>query len=71
MAIALTVDKLDPGGKISVRHIFYGDTLWECERLRDHHAAGCRAFGPALEADNVIETHEEIDDSEVPAWSDG
>jgi hypothetical protein len=68
VAFALTVDKLDPKGKISVRHTFYGDTPEECEQLRDHHAEGCKAFGPALEQKKVIEDLEEIDDDDVPEW---
>lgn len=68
MAFALTVDKLEADGTIRVRHIFYGETIEECERLRDQHAEGCRAFGPALDEDRVIEESEEID--EIPEWSD-
>lgn len=68
MAISLTVDKLEADGTIRVRHIFYGETIEDCERLRDHHAEGCRAFGPALEREQVIEESEEID--EIPEWSD-
>lgn len=68
MAVALTVDKLEANGTICVRHIFYGETIEECERLRDQHAEGCRAFGPGLERDNVIEESEEID--EIPEWDD-
>jgi len=68
MAFALTVDKLDADGTIHVRHIFYGETIEECERRRDQHAEGCRAFGPALDDEMVIEESEEID--EIPEWSD-
>lgn len=68
MAIQLTVDKLEPDGTIHVRHIFFGETLAECNRLRDEHGAGCKAFGPALDHGKVIEIAEEI--SEVPEWED-
>lgn len=68
MAFSLTVDKLESDGTIRVRHVFYGDTLEECETLRDAHGAGCKAFGPALERDTVIEEVEEID--EIPEWED-
>jgi hypothetical protein len=68
MAFALTVDKLDDDGLIRVRHVFYGETEEECETLRDAHGAGCKAFGPALDQDRVIEELEEID--EIPEWSD-
>jgi len=66
MPIALTVDKLESDGTIRVRHVFFGETLEECETLRDQHGAGCQAFGPALERQTVIEEVEEID--EIPEW---
>jgi hypothetical protein len=68
MPISLTVDKLESDGTIRVRHVFFGDTLAECEKLRDKHGAGCAAFGPALERNTVIEEIEEID--EIPEWED-
>lgn len=68
MPIALTVDKLEPDGTIRVRHIFFGETLAECEKLRDQHASGCAAFGPALDRESVIEEYEEID--EIPEWEE-
>jgi hypothetical protein len=68
MAWMLQVDKLEADETIRVRHIFFGETEAECERLRDEHAAGCAAFGPALEKENVIEEWEEID--EIPEWED-
>ncbi len=68
MPIALYVDKLEPDGTIRVRHVFFGDTLSQCEKLRDQHAGGCKAFGPALEQDAIIEEVEEID--EIPEWED-
>ena len=54
MAFSLTVDKLESDGTIRVRHVFFGDTLEECEALRDAHGDGCKAFGPALDHDRVI-----------------
>jgi hypothetical protein len=68
MPISLTVDKLETDGTIRVRHMFFGETLAECEKLRDKHADGCAAFGPALEREEVIEEVEEID--EIPEWED-
>jgi hypothetical protein len=68
MAFSLTVDKLEDDGTIRVRHVFYGETIEECEKLRDEHGAGCKAFGPALDRDDVIEEEEEID--EIPEWED-
>ena len=68
MPIALYVDKLEPDGTIRVRHVFFGETLRECELLRDQHAGGCKAFGPALEREEIIEETEEID--EIPEWED-
>ena len=68
MAFSLTVDKLESDGTIRVRHVFFGDTLEECEALRDAHGDGCKAFGPALDHDRVIEEFETI--NEVPEWED-
>ena len=68
VAIALTVDKLEPDGTIRVRHTFFGETLEEAEKLRDEHGAGCQSFGPALERETVIEDTEEID--EIPEWEE-
>jgi hypothetical protein len=70
MAFSLTVDKLEADGTIRVRHVFFGDTLEECEHLRDEHAAGCQAFGPALKRGHkgVIEVAEEVD--EIPEWTE-
>jgi hypothetical protein len=66
MAYALHVDKLDSDGTIRVRHTFYGETEAECETLRDAHGEGCKAFGPALQQEKVIQDFEEID--EIPEW---
>jgi hypothetical protein len=68
MPVSLTVDKLEDDGTIRVRHIFFGETEEECEKLRDEHGAGCEAFGPALDRNTVIEELEEID--EIPEWGD-
>ena len=68
MAWALHVDKLEPGGKISIRHTFFAKTPADCEKLRDEHGAGCRAFGPALEQHKTIEIFEQLD--ELPEWED-
>lgn len=68
MAHQLTVDKLDADGLIRVRHTFFGETEEECYHLRDQHAEGCKAFGPALKADDVIEIMAEVD--EIPEWEE-
>jgi hypothetical protein len=68
MPVEITVDKLEADGTIRIRHVFFGETLRECEELRDQHGTGCKAFGPALEHQTVIETVEEID--EIPEWED-
>lgn len=69
MAVALHVDKLEDDGTIRVRHTFYGETEDECYALRDLHADGCKAFGPALQREDVDEEIEDID--EIPTWEDG
>lgn len=66
MAYALHVDKEELDGTIRIRHTFYGETQEECEQLRDQHGDGCKAFGPALQTERVIEDWEEID--EIPEW---
>ncbi len=68
MAIALHVDTCESNGTILIRHTFFGETLKECENLRDEHSAGCKSFGPAMANDNVIEWDEEVD--EIPEWED-
>jgi hypothetical protein len=70
MAIQLTVDKLEADGTIRVRHVFFGETIEECETARDRHGAGCQAFGPALKRGDkgVIEFWTEID--EIPEWEE-
>lgn len=68
MAVALHIDKIEDDGTIRVRHTFYGETLEDCERERDAHAAGCRAFGPAVQADRTIEETEEIE--QLPEWEE-
>lgn len=74
MAVQLTVDKLEADHTIRVRHVFFGETIEECERLRDQHGAGCKAFGPALQAasrgdeNRIIELAEEI--CEIPEWEE-
>jgi hypothetical protein len=67
---ALHVDKVNPNGTVDVRHTFYGDSEKDCERKRDQHGEGCRAFGPALEAGTVAQHFEEIADSERPEYED-
>jgi hypothetical protein len=69
MAYALQVDKLDDDGTIRVRHVFFGETKDDCRALRDQHAHGCQAFGPALRNDDVLETWD--NDSEIPEWEAG
>ena len=66
MAFALHVDKMEDDGTIRVRHTFYGETEEDCQAVRDTHAAGCKAFGPAVEHEHTIEEVEEID--EIPEW---
>lgn len=69
MAVSITVDKLEDDGTILVRHIFFGETESEARETMLEHAEGCKAFGPALKDDRVIETVDE--DAEIPEWEDG
>lgn len=68
MAYQLVVDKLEDDGTILVRHTFFGETEDACYHLRDAHAAGCKAFGPAVTDQRIIEEMEKI--SEIPEWED-
>ena len=68
MPIALHVDQLEDDGTIAIRHTFFGETLHDCERLRDEHAAGCPALGPHLKSGRIIEVTEEVD--EIPEWEE-
>lgn len=70
MTHVLTVDKVDTGGVVHVRHIFYGNSRQQCLALRDQHGEGCRAFGPALERGTVAEEWSEIPDDQRPGYDD-
>lgn len=66
MAIALHSYKIDTDGVIRVRHTFYANSEPEADKLMEQHGAGCKAFGPALEAGETIEIVEEIDELPDP-----
>jgi hypothetical protein len=53
------------GGKVKVEHVFYGETEEEAQAAMDAHAAGCKAFGPAVKDG---ETVEQIEDLEAGDW---
>ena len=62
MPIALHSYKVDPGGKVSVRHTFYGVNEAAAEILLYEHTDACESFGPAYEAGATIEVYEEVDE---------
>jgi hypothetical protein len=62
MAVALHSYKIDKDRRIRVRHTFYAHTEEEADALMDAHAAGCKAFGPAVAAEQTIEIVEDIDE---------
>jgi len=61
MPYALHSYKIDKNGEITVRHVFYGETVKECEHIQDKHADGCESYGPAVDEDRTIDFIEEID----------
>lgn len=71
MAFALTVDVIpEGGGRISVQHVFYGETEKECQENFEAHAKGCEFLTPAIKEDRVSEEIEEIDEDEWPEYAD-
>lgn len=69
MAKALNVDVIPPGGgKIAVRHIFYGETAEECRGNFAKHAAGCEFLTPAIREGRVNTEIERIDNDEWPEY---
>src|ERR1700675_3154233 len=78
MATALFSFKLNEGGKITVAHIFFGDTDAEAAAALKAHAAICPKFGPAHRAGKTVEIPVEVselppdggDEEELGAWLD-
>ena len=70
MPIALHSYKIDNDRKVRVRHTFFADTEEEADAMMKEHAGGCAAFGPAVEAGDVVEIVEEIDADEMPDADD-
>jgi len=71
MPKALYVDVIPPGGgKISVTHIFWGETAEECQENFDAHAAGCNFLTPAIEEGRTGEELETVTDEEWPEYDD-
>ena len=70
MAVALHSYKVDSDGEIRVRHTFYGADEDECEQLKEQHARGCKAFGPAVESGDTIDIFEDLDEDELPDVDD-
>jgi hypothetical protein len=69
MAYKLIVDVIPPGGgRVSVQHVFYGESEAECDATFRKHAAGCEFLGPAIIEDRIETEIEEIDDDEWPDY---
>jgi hypothetical protein len=60
MPTALHSYKVDPGGKVTVRHTFYGVNDAAAEEALDEHLNACESFGPAYEAGATIEIYEDV-----------
>ncbi len=71
MAYALYVDVIpEGGGKISVQHVFYGETEEECDENWKAHAAGCKFLTAAIAEGRIGEEIEPLDDDEWPEYED-
>jgi hypothetical protein len=78
MATALFSFKLNDGGKITVAHIFFGQTDAEAAAALKGHAAICPQYGPAHRAGETVEIPVEVselppdggDEEELGAWLD-
>jgi hypothetical protein len=67
---ALTLDRFNDDGSVSVRHVFYGETEDGAEKVRDQHVKGCKALTAAVESGRVGEYVEEIDEDDAPSEDD-
>jgi len=71
MPFALYVDVIpEGGGKISVGHVFYGETEEECQENWTAHAGGCKFLTAAIDEKRVSEELETISESEWPDYAD-
>jgi hypothetical protein len=72
MAYALYVDVVpEGGGRISVTHIFYGETELEARENFAAHAKGCKFLTPAIEEDRIEEELERIPEDDWPDYDEG
>jgi len=61
MPVALHSAKIDHDGRVRVIHTFLGANEEEAEKVKEKHASGCKAYGPAVEAEETIDIFEEVD----------
>jgi hypothetical protein len=61
MPIALYSAKVDHDGRVRVIHCFLAPNEEEAEKLQEKHAEGCRAYGPAVDAEETIDIPVEVD----------
>jgi hypothetical protein len=67
MAYLLEVHIIDSGDNtIKVTHQFWGLTETECETYFREHLASCEYFRDAQKDGRVIESLEQVDESELP-----
>lgn len=62
MPIALYSAKVDHDGRVRVIHIFLAPNEAEAEKLKEKHAGGCAAYGPAVKAEETIDIPVEVDE---------
>jgi hypothetical protein len=61
MPVARYSAKIDSDGRVRVIHIFLGANEGMVEDLQAKHADGCKAYGPALKAENTIDIDVDVD----------
>jgi len=61
MATAVFSFKVDPDGKVTIAHVFFGATKTAAESEMRQHAEICPKYGPAFRANQTIEFAREID----------
>lgn len=71
MSFALYIDVIpEGGGRVSVTHIFWGETEEECRENFAAHAKGCNFLTPAIAEDRIGEELERVKPDEWPDYPD-
>jgi hypothetical protein len=76
MPTAVFSFKIEPGGHVSIAHVFFGATKAAAEAELRQHAEICPKYGPAWRSNQTIEFAREIaemppaDGDDLEAWLD-